>query len=288
MPKITTIDPKSSSNGLQIKAKTQPTPFAPKVESKPAPTEGQSPITETKTEAIPLDPQHEALAKKESALRARERDYQAKEAALDARVKAAVDEALGQYRAKLKSNTLDVLNDDVGLTYDQLVEQAVNQPDPTTRAINQKLESIEKKQSKFEEDSQNAAKAQRDAAIKQLKYDASELVESDPEFETIKGANAVDDVVDEIVRYFDETGHVMTVEQAARKIENELLEDAVRIASLKKVQARLKPELTPEMVSQSKPQDMKQATTLTNTMSSSKPMSARERAIAVMEGRKIN
>lgn len=291
MPKVMSIDAKTGapsaeiSVGRHIKAQTQPfkeTPPSPPQ----APAEGQNNKTDgSSPEAIPLDPKFEALAKKEASFRAKEREFQSKEAALEARVKAAVDEALGQYRGRLKAAPLDVLNED-GITYDQLVEQAVNAPDSTTREIQTKLKAIEDAQKKMVEDAQNGAKSQREAAVKQIRYDVTDLVEADAQFETIKATGSIDDVVELITKVFDETGKLMTVEQAAQKVEEELFEEAKKIAGLAKVKASFKPELTPETLQQAKQQSSQKQpmTTLTNNMTSTRPLTSRERAIKRFKG----
>lgn len=304
MPKIATIDPQTGGKignaqfqGRTVKVKTNANPTylnsyneteLPQAERQdyPPTSEGQLPKTEDKPEAKQLDPQHEALAKKESAIRAREREIQAKEAALEERVRQAVEEALGKYRGRLKQSPLDVLNEE-GLTYDQLVDQAINAPDPAARNIQQKLIEIEANQKRFEEESRKAADSQREGAIKQIRYDVQELVESDVAYETIKATESIDDVVELITRTFDKEGKLLTVDQASKMVEDELLEEAIKIASLSKVKAKLAPTLTPELVQNSKQQSPKQATTLTNDMSSKRPMTSRERAIAAFKGEKF-
>lgn len=304
MPKIATINPMSGAKigdaqfqGRTVKVKTNNNPTylnsyeekeLPQAERQdhPPKTEGQINKPEESVEAKPLDPQHEALARKESALRARERDIQAKEAAVEERIKAEIAESLRQYKARLKTAPLDVLHEE-GLTYDQLVEQAVSQADPnyqTARAVQQRLETIEANQKKLSEDSQNSAKAQRDAAVKQITFDAQDLIDQDPSYETIKATNSTEDVVNLITRTFDESGKLLSVDQAAKMVEEELFQEAIRIAGLAKVQAQLKPKLTPELVTNAKQQPPQQATTLTNSMASKRPMTSRERAIARFKG----
>lgn len=289
MPKITptaqvqpTLKAKTNANPSSMREQHAPPTEMPASKDQP----GQSETGEAKaSEAQPLPPQYEALAKKESALRTRETEFKAREAALESRIQEAVNKALGDYRAKLKQAPLDVLNEE-GLTYDQLVEQAVNAPDPKTRALEQKVQSIENNQKKLEEDTRKAADQQRQAAITQIRYDVKDHVDSDPELETIKGVDAYEDVVDLITRTFDESGKLLTVEHASKLVEAELFEEAVKIASLGKVKAKLQPTLTPELVKQaagSKPQP----TTLTNDMTSKRPMSARDRAIARFKGEKF-
>lgn len=304
MPKIATVNPMTGAKigdtqfqGRTVKVKTQANPTylnsydevaLPQAERQqyPPTSEGQIAKSEESSGVKPLDPQHEALAKKESAIRARERDLQAKEAAIEARIKASIEEALNQFKGRLKKQPLDVLNEE-GLTYDQLVQQAVEMADPnyqTTRTIQQKLETIEANQKRFEEDSKKSADSQREAAVKQITYDVQELIESDLSFETIKATDSVSDVVELMTRTFDETGKLLRPDEAAKMVEDELFAEAIKIAGLSKVREKFKPELTPELVKGSKSQAPQQATTLTNQMTSKRPMTARERAIARFKG----
>ena len=291
MPKISTIT-HAPQVGMKVKASTQPishqlqTPAPAETPPVAAPTDpgGQNSTVEAKVEATPLDPKYEVLAKKESALRTLEKELKAKETSIADQVKAAVDEALKGYRARLKEAPLDVLNEE-GLTYDQLVEQAVNAPDPITRATQQEIKSIKDAQAKMSEDIQNSAKAQRESAVNQIRYDVTELVESDPNFETIKGTGSVEDVVELITKTFDESGKLLTIDQAAKMVEDELFEEALKIASLSKVKSKLTPQQAePKLQSIKQPQ---QSMTLTNSMSSSKPMTPRERAVAAFKGEKF-
>lgn len=304
MPKIATINPMTGSKigdaqfqGRTVKVVTNKSPtYLNSYDEKPLPqaerqdhpptSDNQIHKNEEGAEAKPLDPHHEALAKKESAIRAREREIQAKEAAIEEKIKASVAEALKQYKARLKSSPLDVLNDE-GLTYDQLVEQAVQMADPnyqSTRKISEKLETIEANQKRFEEESKKSADAQRDAAVRQITHDVTELIDADPSFETIKATGSVSDVVELITKTFDETGKLMSVDAAAKLVEDELFEEAIKIANLTKVKEKLKPQLSPELVQTTKSQTSQPATTLTNQMTSKRPMSARERAIARFKG----
>lgn len=295
MPKVNVIDAKTGAptgdkmtNGRVVKANTNANPTT--VTPAPQPqAQGQAPENVgAKPEATSIDPKFEALAKREAAFVAREREFKARESAMDAKIQEAVNKALGEYRDKLKSNTLDVLNDDVGLTYDELVQQALNRPDPTTQAIQQKLTEIEKRQAKLAEDAQNSAKQQRESAIKQIRYDVESLIKSDPEFEITKETGSGEDVVELITRTFDETGRLMTVEEAAKHVEAELEAEAIKIANLNKIKAK-QPGLTPDLVNQTKQQTTQQQpiTTLTNSMTSTKPLTARERAIRRFNGEKF-
>lgn len=294
MPKITPVSSKiTPTEPLRtIKASTDANPFdISKIKSPEAPAAtpevkaeaGQTPTPEGQapeaTEA--LDPKYEALAKKESAFLAKEKEFKTKEASLDAKIQEAVTTALNEFKTKLKAAPLDVLNEE-GLTYDQLVEAAVNAPNPELKSVQSKIEALEKKLTDQQSEAQKREAAQRESAIKQIRDDAKKLVESNPDFETIKTKEASEDVVNLIVKTFDEKGELLTVEDAAKQIEDKLFEEAIKLANTAKVKAKL----TPEVVEAAKQDVNKQSQikTLTNNISSSRPLTAKERAILAFKG----
>lgn len=241
--------------------------------------EVQSDNAEADSEAKPLSPQYAALARKEQALRTKEKEIQAQSAAIEDRIKTAVDEALKGYKSRLKEDTFGVLGEE-GLTYDQLVELQLNQPNPEFKALKQEVDELKKGVSKRDEEYKTREQAQREAAIKQIESDAGELIESDPEYATIKEAGSIKEVVDLIVNTFDTEGKLMTVEQAAKQIEDKLLAEANKYLGFSKIKSKI-PQLTPEAVEASKtekPADQG-IKTLTNSMTSTKQYTARERAM---------
>lgn len=284
--KISAIDAKTGQPageiimGRHVKAQTQqtpaPTPPVTQANGQPNTSEG------TVVEATQIDPKFEALAKKEAAFRSKEREFQAREASYkEKEAKLAAAEA---FQTRLKESPLDVLNE-LGITYDQLVEQAVNAPSPESREIKNELKSIRETQAKLIDDAKKASDTQRESAVKQIRYDVQDLIDSDPQFEITKATGSIDDVVELITRTFDETGRLMTVDQAAKKVEEELALEADKLLTIGKIKAKLKPDLT-EAVNQAKQQttQQQQMTTLTNNMSSTRPLSARERAIKRFKG----
>lgn len=290
MPKIQAIDAKTGQPageiimGRSVKAQTQMPQDPPMSIPKEQP-QGQSNAAEgSKQEATPLDPKFEALARKEAAFRQREREFQAREATY--KEKEAKLVAAEAWQTRLKESPLDVLNE-LGITYDQLVEQAVNAPDSATKEIQNELKRIRQTQDKLAQDAQDGAKAQRAAAIKQIRFDAADLIEQDPQFETIKATNSIDEVVELIEREFDKTGRLLTVDQAAKMVEDELLAEAIKIASIAKVKAKMEPKQVEDPLHQAKQQQSQKQqpmTTLTNQMTSTRPLTARERAIKRFKG----
>jgi hypothetical protein len=257
----------------------------------------EAPKAETKATEEPLSSQYAVLARKEKALRAREQAIRAKEesarlAAEEAlRPKApAFDESKYISKDKLAEDPFSVLSD-LGLTYEQLTERALNGPTPEQREqqtyikklearlaeIDQKLEKTNKT---FEERDQEALQQTKS----QLRNETKRLVEADPNFETIKETNSINDVVELIERTFDQDGYLMSVEEAAQAVEDHLVEEALKITRIKKIQQKLQSASKPAEQKITDAPKQQQIKTLTNNMSSSRQLSARERALLAFKG----
>jgi len=265
-----------------------------------------SPATEAPPKAAtapaneePVSTQFAVLARKEKALRAKalaqEQALKAREEALkakEAELLAKDSEYASKYvpKDRLKTDPFGVLTEE-GLTYDQLTELALNAPKPADHATQAYLKKLEAKIAELENSQKTAQKTYQESqqasykqAIHQIKMEAQELVSSDPAYETIHATNSVDDVVQLIERVYKEKGIVLPVEKAAQVVEEELLEEALKLHKIKKIQERLK-AATPATPVAAPAQQQPQVKTLTNSMTSTKPMSARDRAIAAMQGR---
>ncbi len=113
------------------------------------------------------------------------------------------------------------------------------------------------------------------------------MVNSDPQFETIKATESVQDVVELIESTFHEgldddhpKGTVLTVEEAAQIVEDYLADEAEKLARLSKIQKRLAPkeQTPPKQDSSVQPQ---RQPTLTNGMTGApkREYSQRQRAM---------
>lgn len=260
-------------------------PEAAQVEATKAPTK----------EEPPLSRQYAILARKEKAIRTQAQELKAREEAVRVREEAvkatpSFDESKYIARDKLKAETLSVLANE-GITYDELTNQILNTPkqDPATQAYLQRLEA---KIAELEGKTQSVAKSyeeqqtqQYNQAVNQIRTEAKQLILSDSSFETIKETNSLEDVVDLIKRTFEEDGVVMSVEEAAKAVEDHLVEEAIKIAKLSKIQKRLSPAAQPPQ----KLQDPKQPQmkTLTNAVGTSRPLTAKERAVLAFKGEKF-
>lgn len=244
--------------------------------------------------------QEKALRAQAQAMKAKEADLAAREAALTAKPAAQAPD-MSNYidKSRFKNDPLSVL-EETGLSYDELTQQLINRQ-PTDPRVMNTIQRLEAKIASLEEQGRNAEKSQVEsqqqayqAAVKQIKMDATNLVKNDPSFETIKVTGSVGDVVELITETYNKDGILLTVEEAAQQVEDYLVEEATKLAKITKIQKRLQansnaPATAPAKQTQppktpAQPQTMK---TLTNNTSSTRKLTAKERAILAFKGEKF-
>lgn len=263
----------------------------------------ESLVEETPKSTEPsLSDKYAMLARREKALRAR---AQAQEAALVAR-----ESALTEREAKLSSSQTsidtsqyvprDLLSKnpmaalvEAGLTSDQITELLLNAPkaddlsrDKTVLELKAELQAIRAAQAKAEKSAEDRTQQSYQQAVKQIRLEAKNLIDLDPEFEAIKATNSVDDVVDLIQKTFDKDGILLSVDEAAREVESYLVEEALKVTKINKIKQRLAQNAkAAESANKPVTQQPTGAKTLTNNMTSSpRQLSARERAILAAKG----
>lgn len=264
--------------------------------------------TAPKEEESPLSSQYAVLARKEKALRdkvaAREAQFRQREEALTKReaelsnTKSSFDSSKYIAIDELKNNAYGKLLD-LGVSYDDISQQALRAQSPEAQEIQRMREEFKGELQKVREEQANTRKSYEtqqaqayQQAVNQIRIEASQLVNSDPSFETIKETGSIGDVVELIERTFKEDGTLLTVEQAAQAVEDELLEEALKISRIKKIQDRLKTKEAPQAeqpkqqaalqnAKQPQPQQLK---TLTNSVGSTRPLTAKERALLAFKG----
>lgn len=263
----------------------------------------ESSKAETKVTDEQISSQYAVLARKEKQLRLRDQQLRKQEAAIkvqeEARLEAlkpkapTLDESKYISKEKLTQDPFSVLAE-LGLTYDQLTQLAINAPKPEEIALNNKIKYLEDQikglkgeqettKKSFEEQQQTSYKQ----ALNQITNDVTQLVNSDPNLEMVKATRSVRDVVELIEKTFNEDGVLMSVEDAASEVENYLVEEAMRLAKSKKIQQRLQPKAASTTQQATKTTDPKQSQlkTLTNSVSSSRKLTSRERAMLAFEGK---
>ena len=223
----------------------------------------------------------DALAQREAALAAKDQEYKSNYIAKD----------------RFKVDPIQALAD-AGASYEEITQAILNQTpkDPRVEGhiarLEAKLAALEAANEDAKKSQISAQQAQYDAAVKQIKTDAKQLVYTDPAFETVKAMNAVNDVVELITETYNQDGVLLSVEEAAQQVEDYLVEEATKLARIDKIQKRLaQTASTSTQATQSKtpaqttkqPQPMR---TLTNATASSRQLTAKERAIAAFKGEK--
>lgn len=245
--------------------------------------------------------QYVLLARKEKALRAKaqqqEQAFKAREAEL-AKRESDLAKIRGDYesgyvsKAQLKANTLAALAE-AGVTYEEVTQQQID-AGSVPRAVSDHIARLEARQAKLEKDleaaRQSSEQQQQDsykAAVNQIQKDAQKLITTDPSFEMIKATGSVKDVVELIEQTFKEDGEILSVEEAASLVEEHLLAEVEKLTRIEKIKKRLAPppaakETANAQTPQTKqPQTMK---TLTNATSSTRKITARERAVMAFKG----
>lgn len=229
----------------------------------------------------PLSPQFVALAKQERAIRKARQELKAQQETWER------DKASYVNLEQLKADPLKALAE-AGISYDRLTELQLGQvnPDPNQQLLD-KIQELETKLAAVDEQFTKRDTAQYEAAVNQIRNDVKLLVDSDPTFETIKETGETESVVELIRKVFDAEGTILAVEEAARLVEDKLLENKLaeieKLSKLSKFKSRLgKPAEIPAEASELQ-QQQPAATTLTNQGTVSRPLSARERAIQAFE-----
>ena len=226
----------------------------------------------------PSNPQIDALARKERQVRRAQQDLKAAQEAWKR------EQASYITKDRLTSETLQVLSE-AGITPDKLVELQLNQaPKDPNQVLLDRISSLESQLNGFL-DPEKGALAQRDqqdynTAVGVIRNDVSLLVDSNPDFGTIKSEGQTEEVVSLITRCFDEEGVILDVEEAAKLVEDKLVDRLTkqyeRLTKLDKLKKKL--GLSAEPAEASTPQSSAPKT-LTNSGASMHQLTPRERAI---------
>jgi hypothetical protein len=250
------------------------------------------------------------LARQERQLRARAKEQEAKFLQREEAIKAREAEAQSKSEFNQKGFvSIEELKRDIlgvaernGIAYDELAQQMMNPTklDPRVQShidrLQAKIDSLEKT---TQEGNERLTKQQQDAyntAVKQIETDVRNLVKSDPNFETVSKTNSVKDVVELITKTYEKDGILLTVDEAATEVENYLIDEALKLTKIEKIKRKLsqppangagqKTSATAATKGAAQPQKpgtpgMK---TLTNTVASTRKLSAKERAILAFRG----
>lgn len=288
------ITPKlSSSNSVQstqpdqavpvqqkrtIVMKTQASPEQHEVDGNvERPISDASGQTNEATEATtqPLSPQLAAIAKQRRALQVKERELAAREKALTtqpAGTAGFIDPA--QFKAKPLRTMLDN-----GISYEQLTQeilasqgnQEMNDLKAEIQALKQGLDQ------KFtDRDTQS-----KQAVLAEMRKTAIPLVQTGDTYEMVRATNSLNEVMRLIESTYDTTGEVLEVEEALQLVEDELVNDVLKVAKTKKVMGRLNVQTPSQPPQKQQPTGMR---TLTNRDNARVQQSRKARAMAAFHG----
>ncbi len=181
-----------------------------------------------------------------------------------------------------------------GVSKDQLASLLLNSENPQEanhifqiQQENKELRAQIEKINKRFEDNESGAYQQ---ALNQIKADTKILINSDAsnyEMITRAGDDGIEAVTALIKVMYEEDQVLMSVQEAAEQVEQELLERSISLASAKKVQAKLAPAPAVEPTKQQTIPGKSQPTRTLNSQAvqaTSKPLSAKERAILAFKG----
>jgi len=226
----------------------------------------------------PISPQLAALARQKRALQVKERELAEREAKLTA---APANGSVVEL-SKLEADPLSVLQEHGILTdsfYNALTEQLLtNQGNPEILALKAEIKALKEGVDKqlSDRDSQTEQQVYAD-----MQREATQLINQGDNYEMIRETNSMKDVMELIRRTWKSTGEVLDVQSACDLVENELLDEGLKIANIKKVQSKVSP--SPASNQQLQPQQ-RQMRTLTNRDSAAPTMDRRARAIAAALG----
>lgn len=261
----------------------------------------EAPKVEPPKEEEALSAKYAAFARKEKQIREMQRQIQLEKEEL--KKKHLEYETNYIPKSRLTAETMAVLNEN-GIGYDKLTEIALNAPSAEAQMIQrleQKIAQLEAKTEVPLKKMEEQQTAQYEQAVEQIRSEAISLVASNADYETIKETNSAEAVVELIKQTFDSTGKILSVDEAAKQVEDYLVEEYSKMAGLKKVQAKLSLKsaetvegatLNPQsktLIPAQTSQNQTQIKTLTNAAMSapSKALTSREkreRAILAFKG----
>lgn len=264
-------------------------------------TSEEAPQEEAKPKEPALSHQHAILARKERQIRDQWKRLQADKAAFESeRSKTSqtpsFDESKYISRERLKQETLAVLAEE-GVSYDELTNQLINQANnPINPQLSAEIKALRAQVSEAklaQEEAKKSFEAQEkqkyDQAVKQLRRDAKQFIASTEEFELCRATNSENDVAELIESTFKETGEIISMDEAAREVEAYLEEETSRLLQVSKIKNKFGSMSSQASSSKSPNQQSQQPQlkTLTNSVSTSRKLTAMERAKLVARGEKI-
>lgn len=241
----------------------------------PVPTEATQTEEAPKAPARELtSPQLSILAKREKALQKQREEIQKSKLDLDSKY-----EEINKFKSlkeQAKTNPLKFL-EEAGLTYEELTNFILNGNKPTaemeTSSIKSEMQKLRDEIAQREQERENSAKAMDEKraqeAISNFKENITGFLTGKPDdFELCNNyPESVDLIYDVIEAHFAQTEKVMSMEEAAKLVEDHFESEAMKVTSFKKIQSKLAPKPAPTEEDGFQKAKQQASPTLNNSMS---------------------
>ena len=241
----------------------------------PVPTEATQTEEAPKAQARELaSPQLSILAKREKALQKQREEIQKSKLDIDSKY-----EEINKFKSlkeQAKNNPLKFL-EEAGLTYEELTNFILNGNKPTaemeTSSIKSEMQKLRDEIAQREQERENSAKAMDEKraqeAISNFKENITGFLTGKPDdFELCNNyPESVDLIYDVIEAHFAQTEKVMSMEEAAKLVEDHFESEAMKVTSFKKIQSKLAPKPAPTEEDGFQKAKQQASPTLNNSMS---------------------
>lgn len=252
------------------------------------PVEGQTPVESQ----APAKPQTDdkfaskfaALARKEKEIREHNQRFMSEKQKLDAdkaemaKWKAEQQSEKERLIGEIKSNPLKWLQENTGYDFESLTKMQLNEQNPTPEMLikrtREELESGYKKElealrQSMKDKEEQEEKTKYEQTVTGFKSQIADYVEANADtYELIKMNDAQDLVFDVIQEYYQESGKILSIEEAAKHTEEHLETEARKVLEAKKFKQ------TPKQPSEPAKQG---APTLSNTLAAEVPTTGKKR-----------
>jgi hypothetical protein len=277
---------------------------APTPELKP--TEAAPPEKKEIYDPLEVAKRFSKLAKQEEGQRREREEWQRTKTELEEKARKADEYEQLFSTAKDAPEKVAALLDKAGLSFDEVAQLMLSNAQTPKEVLEIKSElktlrsQLEEKEEKDKQERVNSTRSYIDSQIEIYKEDVKEHVQKNPDrFELIIANEAIEDVFSVVEKFFEETGEIVSPEEAATFVEQTLEEEAEKFLKAKKFSSRLAPKVEPtqETAKQDARESRRPSPTIGNraSVSPSVPVKTPEanteeermaRAMAVLKNRK--
>jgi hypothetical protein len=230
-------DPKQPEGRRIVKKPSTPEPVQAQSEQ-PAKVEEPKAVETSVEESATLSPQMAALARKEAKYRQELSELNKQKSQLEAERKEI--EELKSLKEKLQKKDYSGLKDFV--SYEEYTNYLLSEQqnaDPAQQAIQNLKAEVEA----LKNSQQSDIEKRFEEAVNHRRSSVKQIVASNPDFVTIKELGQEEAVVQHILDTFEQDSVELTPEEAAKEVEEILLEQAKQWLSLSKVKPKEEPKV---------------------------------------------